>query len=313
LHGQHCQLAANAELIGFAQPDFRRLRTLIIAPHADDAELAAFGYYQRASDVHIVTVTVGELEAEDYQAYGLSAAAATELKARLRTWDSLAIPQWAGLAPARCWQLGYFCLQLQAMQQQPQQSFGSRVAPLTDTRPYRQHNPQTLPADQSGTPSWQNLVSDLRALLDQLQPDVIITPHPALDPHSDHVACTAAVAEAMAQAGAQVRYLLHYANHLHDNDRWPMGNAHTGVAPAPVTQSLAVESLCSLPLTAAQQIDKAMALRMQHDLQPPLSAKKRLRRCFQYWLAGRRWPAYGDSEFFRKAVRRHELFIVRRV
>jgi len=28
-------------------------------------------------------------------------------------------------------------------------------------------------------------------------------------------------------------------------------------------------------------------------------------------LAGRRWPATGEDEFFRKAVRRHELFWVR--
>jgi len=52
---------------------------------------------------------------------------------------------------------------------------------------------------------------------------------------------------------------------------------------------------------------------MQHDLQGRLPWKKRLRRVLQYLLAGRRWPASGDNEFFRKAVRRHELFWVRRL
>ena len=50
---------------------------------------------------------------------------------------------------------------------------------------------------------------------------------------------------------------------------------------------------------------------MQHDLTVPLPAKKRLRRLIQRALAGRRWPAFGEDEFFRKAVRRHELFWVR--
>ena len=44
---------------------------------------------------------------------------------------------------------------------------------------------------------------------------------------------------------------------------------------------------------------------------PPLPTKKRLRRLLQRLLAGRRWPASGEDEFFRKAVRRHELFWVR--
>jgi hypothetical protein len=64
-------------------------------------------------------------------------------------------------------------------------------------------------------------------------------------------------------------------------------------------------------LSVDTQLDKAMALGMQHDLQGRPALKKRLRRCFQYWLAGRRWPATGEDEFFRKAVRRHELFWVR--
>ena len=50
---------------------------------------------------------------------------------------------------------------------------------------------------------------------------------------------------------------------------------------------------------------------MQHDLQAPLPVKKRLRRLIQRLLAGRQWPETGEDEFFRKAVRRHELFWVR--
>jgi hypothetical protein len=51
-----------------------------------------------------------------------------------------------------------------------------------------------------------------------------------------------------------------------------------------------------------------MALGMMHDLQPPAPFKRRLRRSLQRLLAGRSGSPYGENEFFRKAVRRHELF-----
>ena len=64
-------------------------------------------------------------------------------------------------------------------------------------------------------------------------------------------------------------------------------------------------------LSAQTQLDKAMALGMQHDLLVPPPLKKRLRRLLQSVLTGRRWPVTGEDEFFRKAVRRHELFFVK--
>jgi hypothetical protein len=124
------------------------------------------------------------------------------------------------------------------------------------------------------------------------------------------VAAGEAVREALADSPWQPEALLHYANHLHDNDRWPMGEAHAGVALPP--RFADADSLLpwSLPLTPLLQTDKAMALAMVHDLTPPLSFKKRLRRALQRVLAGRRHPPYGENEYFRKTVRRHELFWV---
>ena len=43
-------------------------------------------------------------------------------------------------------------------------------------------------------------------------------------------------------------------------------------------------------------------------LHPPAPSRRRLRRLLQRWLAGRQPSPYGENEFFRKAVRRHELF-----
>jgi hypothetical protein len=102
--------------------------------------------------------------------------------------------------------------------------------------------------------------------------------------------------------------LLCYANHLHDTDRWPMGKAHSGVALPPFFENRGTILPWVLPLQKSQQIDKAMALAMMHDLIEPLSFKERCRRALQRFFVGRIHPPYGDNAFFRKAVRRHELF-----
>jgi LmbE family N-acetylglucosaminyl deacetylase len=311
IRGRFCRLSNDATLYAMRNPDYAERRMLIVAPHADDAELAAFGLYSRASDVAIVTLTQGEIEAESYQRLGLDQASAARLKGRLRSWDSLAVPLWGGVPQARCVQLGYYCLQLPAMAEEPERAFGSRESGEQDIRSVRQHNPQPLPGDVDGLPSWGNLQADLRALLTHFRPEVVVAPHPELDPHSDHVAATRALCQAIEEGDWLPETLLLYANHLHDNDRWPMGSAGGGVALPPAIEPLPADRLWSPTLDANARLNKAMALAMQHDLQGPLPLKKRLRRLIQAALAGRRWPRTGEDEFFRKAVRRHELFWVR--
>ncbi|WP_298186756.1 PIG-L family deacetylase [uncultured Pseudomonas sp.] len=311
IRGRFCRIEPAVTLYALSNPDYAEQRLMVIAPHADDAELAAFGLYSRARDVSIVTLTQGEIEAEPYQTLGLEQAAAARLKGRLRSWDSLAVPLWGGVPQSQCVQLGYYCLQLPAMQAQPELGVGSRESGEDDIRSVRGANSIQLPGDADGVPSWRNLVADLAASLQYFQPEVVVTPHPQLDPHSDHVASTEALLEAIELSSWKPKTLLLYANHLHDNDRWPMGPAGFGIALPPAIEALPADGVWSSALDAAQQLDKAMALAMQHDLQGALPLKRRIRRLLQRLLVGRRWPATGEDEFFRKAVRRHELFWVR--
>ncbi|MGE6473406.1 hypothetical protein, partial [Serratia proteamaculans] len=102
--------------------------------------------------------------------------------------------------------------------------------------------------------------------------------------------------------------VLGYANHLHDNDRWPMGDSGDGVALPPAFDSVQILRPYSLLLSPEQQHDKAMALGMMHDLQPKLPIKRRVRRLIQWLIASRVPSPFGENEFFRKSVRRHELF-----
>lgn len=308
LRGRHCRVLEASQLWVVRSGDLYPRRVMVIAPHADDAELAAYGLYSKAAESWIVTLTAGEIEAEHYQQMGLERAEAARLKGRLRAWDSIAVPRWAGVPQAQCVQLGYFCLQLPAMQAAPDQPMASREAEMADTRLFRQFNSLALPGDHDGAPTWNNLLADLRALIVLARPQVLVMPHPTLDPHPDHVCAQAAVLEALQGLEWQPETLLCYANHLHDNDRWPMGDSGAGVALPPQMEAGQVWTPHSLVLDLNAQRDKAMALGMMHDLQPAPPFKRRLRRLLQRWLAGRKASPYGENEFFRKAVRRHELF-----
>jgi len=310
LRGRYCRVVGDMTLWVFRQPDYARQRVMVIAPHADDAELAAFGLYGQADESWIVTLTAGEIEAEHYQQMGMPKADAARNKGRLRAWDSIAVPRWAGVPEAHCVQLGYFCLQLPAMRATPDQPQASREAEMDDTRLFRQFNAFALPGDVDGAPTWVNLIADLRAVLLKARPEVIVLPTPVLDPHPDHIYAHAAVVEALEGLEWQPTTLLGYANHLHDNDRWPMGDSGAGVALPPQFDTDQVLEPCCRVLSLRTQQDKAMALGMMHDLQPRPPFKRRVRRLLQRVLAGRGPSPYGENEFFRKAVRRHELLWV---
>ncbi len=297
VRGRFCRINGQPTLWRFRQPDYRQQRVMVIAPHADDAELAAFNLYSQAAESWIVTLTAGEIEAEHYQQMGLPKAQAAQLKGRLRAWDSIAVPRWAGVPEAQCVQLGYFCMQLAAMQAAPDQAQASREAQLSDTRLFRQFNAFALPGDVDGAPTWHNLIADLRALLLKARPQVIVLPTPLLDPHADHICAHAAILEALEGLAWQPDTLLGYANHLHDNDRWPMGDAGAGVALPPRFDAADELVPCSFPLALSQQQDKAMALGMMHDLQPRAPFKRRVRRWLQQVLAGRSPSPYGENEF----------------
>ncbi len=308
---RYCRLDAEVVLHVMRNPDYRQRRVLIIAPHVDDAELAAFGVYSRAREVAIVTLTQGEIEADKYRRLGLDNVAAARLKGRLRSWGSLAVPLWEGVAQQSCVQLGDYCLQLPLMAADLERPYGSRESGESDIRSARNRNHVLLPGDTNCQPTWVNLQADLRTLLMHFRPEVVVTPHPELDPHADHVAATQAVRQAIEEGEWKPDTLLLYANHLHDNDRWPMGPAGNGGRSTARHRATpgrsSVEPYPGLRGAAEQGHGAGDAARFAGAA----TLYKTAASAHQRMLAGRRWPATGDDEFFRKAVRRHELSWVR--
>lgn len=305
-----CRLVeGELELLAFANPPHRGRRTLILAPHADDAELAAFGLYQGRDDVYVVTVSAGEIEAEPFlDLAGGDIAQAARLKGRLRAWDSIAVPQWAGVPAEHCVQLGYFCMTLPAMRQQPGQVVPSRAGESLAVGEFRAFNRLALPSDGAPENRWDMLVADLAYLLNEWRPEQVVLPHPLLDSHPDHVACAQAFSDACALA-RQTPELLLYANHHALTEMYPFGPEHADLALPPWFDDVVLGGrLLALPLSPAQQRDKACALAMMHDLNRPERFKRRLRRGLQRYMLGRSRMPYGADDYFRRAVRQHELF-----
>ncbi|MCL6268365.1 PIG-L family deacetylase [Sansalvadorimonas sp. 2012CJ34-2] len=307
--GKHCSLSGTGTIHGFCNPNFSQKRILIIAPHADDAELSSFGLYSQSDDVHIVTLTAGEVEMDDFSHVYHQPEQASVLKGRLRSMDSIAIPLLGGVPQERCIQLGYFCKRLKDMKQQPDKEFASLSAKITDTRIFREFNSQNLLSDSDGRPTWDNLIQDLVELLGNIQPKVIVMPNPDMDAHDDHIYSTIAMKEAIAKSSIEPQYELFYANHYHTTDMFPFGPAHSAASLPPDFSGHSVR-VYSCQSDIDLQKRKVFSLRMMHDLKDKWVLKKQLRSLLQGLLIRRRFWRYGSEPYLHKAVKQNEVFIV---
>lgn len=302
-----CQIMHNgAQAMGFANADYLKKSTLILSPHADDAELAAFGYYKQADTIFIATITAGESEAQQYLNVTGNSQEAALLKGRLRAWDSITVPLWARKQNCAV-QLGYACSSLSIMHQSPEIPITSKGTGKNTTNEYRQFNAIKLSSDDDSLNTWSNLIADLKELLIAQQPEVIITPHPLLDAHSDHQYVTCAIVEACTELKYAPIFLC-YVNHHHQTDMYPFGLEHADVPLPPYfSDEFISDKIFSLELSIKDQQDKIMALQMMHDLQRPIKFKKKLRHLLQRAVGRSSYP-YGEDDYFRKSIRNQELF-----
>lgn len=312
LRGHYCALNRNnSQLWGFYNDDLTQQRSLVLAPHADDAEIAAFGFYSQAKDCTLVTVTAGETEVDQFLAWVDDQQQASRFKGEVRGLDSVAAALWGGLDHQNCINLGYGCLQLPSMHEQPAAAVSSPWSGLADTRPYRRLNRQPLPSDVNGATSWNNLLDDLRVLLEERQPQVLLCPHPLLDSHRDHRYSTLALWLACQQAKIEAPQWLLYANHLDASQDFPFGPAHSEAGLPPyLGETISLNGLYRVGLDSESRRRKALALDLMHDLRRPLRFKKWWRRRLQALFLRRPLPQYGEDDYFRRALRNSELFFV---
>jgi LmbE family N-acetylglucosaminyl deacetylase len=278
-------------------------RILVIAPHPDDAEIAAFGLY---ADRHasVVTVTAGNAGDMNYRASVSDPAEHYFLKGYLRAFDSVTVPWQGNIPPERTANLGYFDGRLDAMYPAPGQPVPEVYGPNTDVARYRRVNLSELVSGAPRSNTWQHLVEDLAEVLRKVNPEIVVMPDPQLDGHLDHEFTSVAVDQALEQWQGNPVFLL-YTNHA-DANRYPYGPAGTVVSLPPGEGHVSVQKIYSLPTAHAMQVRKLFALESMHDLR--LSPDEQMT-CSSPAIARRPdYPRTPEVDYFRRGPRANELF-----
>ena len=300
----YCSLASkDIKLIAYKKPDLEGKKILVISPHPDDAEIAAFSTYSKASSF-IVTISAGEKEAENLSNLTGSHIHPEIVKGRLRAHDSVMAPMWAGKSVKGAVNLGYFDDSLKSMFENKKKAIQRNYS--NTTLPFREFNSVKLKSDKHGSANWYSLVEDLTEILSSFKPDIVITPDLELDSHIDHHYATVAVKEAVEASNVKNIQYLYYSNHLNNTDMWPFGPAGS-LASLPPINTL-YNGIISFEVNRIQQINKSCVLEMMHDLRSSKSLKINLRYHFQRLLAGRSLPYFGAESYYRKNVKSNEIF-----
>lgn len=290
-------------------------RVLIVAPHPDDAEIAAFGLYSDTSAA-VVTVTAGDGSDRYNGLNGTTLRLPRALVARMRIWDSIVVPQMGGVGPDRSVNLCYPDGELRGLFQRSSANVDDNGSAEIDFPALRRLNQSRLLRNE-GTCKWRSLVDDLIHILMVVKPTVIATPHPSLDPHPDHFYTTVAVSQAVQGAGLDYGRFYFYANHNRRSEMWPFGPAGSGVAMLPTFQDDVIEcdSVYSHPLTTERQLEKFLALEAMHDLRVLESPERRTlanqgRRIRAEISAALQESSNPMTCYLRRAVRPDEVFWV---
>ncbi|WP_300373784.1 PIG-L family deacetylase [Methyloprofundus sp.] len=308
LIGHHVTIKdQQAKVILFNTPELAKpVKLIVISPHPDDAEIAAFNLYAQHDSV-IVTITAGEAGAHTYDEIYPEKKQHYQAKGKIRVWNSITTPLLAGVSPEKSINLGYFDGTLMQMFQHKVVAVNSQYSGIQDVNYFRKQNISTLTPETSGKATWTALVSDLEKIIIKFQPKFIITPYPAIDAHPDHKLSTIAVIEAIKLAQLMDGKLLLYTNHLTYNDYYPYGQQGGLVPPPPdFNQSLYFDSIYSFHSETPKE--KIFALDSMNDLRLDTrwltvsgAFKVFANTLFSQLLLK-------DKTYFRKAVRENEIF-----
>ena len=273
-------------------------KTLVIAPHPDDAEIAAFGFYQ-ATQADIVTITAGDAGGSNFEYLWPDPGEQYRAKGWIRTLDSLTVPFLGGLGPEQVRNLGYYDSTLQRLWQQRPSRVPAPLANLEAPGFFRKLNFDSELRHRPFISNWPSLVNDLFSELERVEPEIVIAPHPHLDRHADHQFASIALFEALNRWDRETTVLL-YTNHAVGNEAYPLGprDGMTGL-PAWDEDNLFITGIYSHLLDTEIQRRKLLAAEAMHDLRP-----------FDPRDGSEIKTIDPDYDYFRRGPRPNELFLV---
>jgi LmbE family N-acetylglucosaminyl deacetylase len=314
LRGGFMRWGRAATLIAYAPPLVAGASALVIAPHPDDAEIAAFGMcLDRRS--WIVTITVGEKSTANLPRH-LSPTARAEWAARLRVSDSLSNPRLGQVSPIWRVNLAYPDGELESMYREPSRRFALACEERLSRRQLRSQN--ELPEFRASDPecTWNGLVEELRFLLELTRPDIIICPHPLIDTHSDHIFTTLALERAVQGLERTRPQILLYAVHSSRAPAYPIGPAESLVSLPPGQHEAWIgDSIYSHLLEPHTRQAKYFTVESMHavrrfddaERRTTLEFLKSMRREIVAYVAG---MGVDPASWLRRAPRPNEIYYV---
>lgn len=315
--GRHMRWTSmQSEMLVFSTPEATRGAVLVIAPHPDDAEIAAFGLYS-SGDSFVATVSAGNYLDGRYEHLVPEESAQLDLRGKVRAWDSVVVPTWGGVPPERIVNLGYWNNSLAGLFESRDGAEPVMENAGQDPNRFRSGAVAALLSGRRAEATWSSLVEDLRLLIEATDPIAIVAPHPALDAAPDHQFTTVALLEALEALDERDAVLLLYTNHHVLAEYYPFGPADSAMTPPPwFDREQQFGGIYSFPLGFSDRQSKLFALEAMHDLRPAprtITGEDPLTRLVgqaAHHLREFVGNPFGTYSYYRRAVRANELFFV---
>jgi hypothetical protein len=314
---ENCKISSNNQLLGFKKPDLTSGPILIIAPHADDAELSAYGLYSDyAPNTWIATVNIGSnlqgLERQYVQNLDTEISRAEKRKGYIRSWNSMTTPLLAKVPMQQLLSLGYFNISSSSVLNTPKDIVSHPSISDISPNDFRQWNHVKLSNDTHNVNSGAALIQDLIELIEHIRPETILVTHPEIDPHDEHIASAIALHLALQKSTFIPENILFYVNHLRGIKLFPYGPEHSRTALPPwfKNSSLLENSSCySHSLSYAKQQEKVLAFDTMHDLRAKDRLEKKLKRWINQKIKKNGYQYYGNHSYFQTHIKADEVFL----
>ncbi len=304
-------LDPNIELIFYPNSIKTDSKILVISPHPDDAEIAAFGLYSKFPNSFVLTITAGENGPMQYNELFTDSLQHYLKKGQIRTINSITVPLLAGISHENVLNFGYFDGTIKEMHDNNSLNIPSLILDTKIVDTFRSFNISSLKDSLTGTSNWNSLVQNLQYVLNFYQPDIIVLPHPHMDSHSDHQFSTIGTFQALKNLDIKTGELYFYSNHQLETEFFPFGKTGGTISlPPNFNDDYYFSSIYSNPLSEMEQMEKVLALDAMNDLRPNTEWRfwdKLLKLSydnFKVTLKGQ------QNSYFKRAIRSNELFFI---